>query len=121
MTKDKELKGIDRLDRALPYKTKPGKINKKTGKRSPDMAYIDARLVMDVLDKVVGKAKWQCDYKDIGGKLYCGIGVWVDGVGWVWKWDIGVESTYEAEKGEASDAFKRAAVKWGIGRFLYKL
>src|ERR1700710_2501614 len=40
---------------------------------------------------------------------------------WVWKWDTGSESKVEAEKGQASDSFKRAAVKWGIGRFLYDL
>lgn len=40
---------------------------------------------------------------------------------WVWKWDTGSESNVEKEKGQVSDAFKRAAVKWGIGRFLYDL
>jgi hypothetical protein len=40
---------------------------------------------------------------------------------WVWKSDCGTESQVEKQKGEASDAFKRAAVMWGIGRFLYSL
>jgi hypothetical protein len=52
--------------------------------------------------------------------MYSGIGIW-DGEKsqWVWKWDCGTESFTEAEKGEASDSFKRAGFNWGIGRELY--
>jgi hypothetical protein len=52
--------------------------------------------------------------------LFCSIGINVDGW-WVWKSDCGTESNVEKQKGEASDAFKRAAVMWGVGRFLYSL
>lgn len=82
------------------------------------VAYIDARDVMDLLDKVVGKENWQDDYRLIDGKLIAGIGIKC-GDEWVWKWDTGTESNMEAEKGQMSDAFKRAGVKWGVGRFLY--
>lgn len=83
------------------------------------VAYIDARHVMDLLDEVVGSENWQDDYKLIDGKLLAGIGIrTVDG--WVWKWDTGTESNMEKDKGQMSDAFKRAGVKWGIGRFLYE-
>lgn len=85
------------------------------------IAYIDARDVMDMLDKVVGAENWQSDFKTIGDKVYGGIGIYNKETGWVWKWDCGTESQTEAEKGQASDAFKRAGVKWGIGRFLYDL
>lgn len=121
---------LELLKQELPYKMKPGKMNKKTGRKSPDMAFIDARQVMDLLDEVVKPENWQCDYKELGGKMYCGIGIMSSGAidgnyeldkGWVWKWDMGTESDWDPEKGEASDAFKRAAVKWGIGRFLYSL
>lgn len=87
------------------------------------VAYIDARDVMDILDEVVGKENWQDDYKLIDGKLLAGIGIKTNKNGaleWVWKWDTGTESNMEAEKGQMSDAFKRAGVKWGIGRFLYE-
>jgi hypothetical protein len=60
------------------------------------------------------------------GNLFCEIGIYCSistkeggGIDWVWKSDCGTESNVEKEKGEASDAFKRAAVMWGIGRFLY--
>lgn len=104
---------LQELTKKLDYKT-------RKGPRGTTLAYIDARQVMDLLDEVVKPENWQCDYRDIGGKLYCGIAIKC-GEDWVWKWDMGTESEYDAEKGEASDAFKRAAVKWGIGRFLYSL
>ncbi len=84
------------------------------------VAYIDSRDVQEILDKVCLPENWQCDYKEIKGNLFCGIGIkHLDQ--WIWKWDCGTESNTEKEKGEASDSFKRAAVKWGIGRFLYDL
>lgn len=82
------------------------------------LLYKDARTDMKLLDETFGQQSWQCDYKAIDGKLCCGIGVKFDGE-WVWKWDTGTESNMEAQKGEFSDAFKRAGFKWGIGRELY--
>lgn len=84
------------------------------------VAYIDARQVMDILDKACGKANWQDKYEVINGVLFCHIGIKIDNE-WIWKSDCGTESDVEKEKGEASDAFKRTAVKWGVGRFLYEL
>lgn len=84
------------------------------------VAYISARDVMDLLDKVVGVENWQDDYKLVDGKLMAGIGIKC-GTEWVWKWDTGNESQMDGDKGQISDAFKRAGVKWGIGRFLYDL
>jgi hypothetical protein len=72
------------------------------------------------LDEVVGANNWQNDFKVINNNLYCGIGIFnSDSNQWVWKWDCGTESNTEKEKGEASDSFKRAGFKWGIGRELY--
>jgi len=84
------------------------------------VAYIDARDVMDMLDKVVGAENWQDKYEVINKQLFCSLGIAVNGE-WVWKQDTGTESQTEKEKGQVSDAFKRAAVKWGVGRFLYNL
>lgn len=105
---------LKELTREIPYKWREG-----PGGRQ--LAYIDARDVMDLLDEVVGPENWQCDYRDVAGKVYCGIGIRDTDNGWVWKWDVGTETDFESDKGEASDAFKRAAVKWGVGRFLYSL
>ena len=85
------------------------------------LLYTDARIVADILDECVGAENWQDEYKDIKGSLFCGIGVYNDKKNeFIYKWDCGTESNTEKEKGQSSDAFKRAAVKWGIARELYK-
>lgn len=81
--------------------------------------YVDARYVMGVLDKVCGPANWQRTHAMDGAKVVCNIGINVEGVGWVWKGDGAGETDIEGEKGSFSDAFKRAAVSWGIARDLY--
>ena len=87
------------------------------------LLYKTARADMDLLDETVGAENWTNDYKDIKGNLYCGIAIKDDKGEWVCKWDCGIESREDEEgnekKGEASDAFKRAGFRWGIGRALY--
>lgn len=85
------------------------------------LLYKTARTDADLLDETFGPAFWENDFKLIDGVLYGGIGIDYDktGEGLVWKWDAGTESNTEAEKGRASDAFKRAGFKHGIGRELY--
>ena len=84
------------------------------------LLYKNARVDMAILDETFGEFGWQCDYKEVKGNMYCGIAVLNEASGeWVWKWDCGTESNTEKEKGEASDAFKRAGFRWGIGRELY--
>ncbi|MDL2236801.1 hypothetical protein LJC56_03080 [Christensenellaceae bacterium OttesenSCG-928-K19] len=63
---------------------------------------------------------WRSEYQNINGTLFCTISVWDNETDqWVAKQDCGTESNIEKKKGEASDAFKRAATAWGIGRELY--
>jgi len=85
------------------------------------LAYKDARVDMQILDEAVGQMNWQVKYKrDTKGILQSGIGIKDPATGeWVWKWSNGTESNMESEKGEYSDAFKRAGFMWGIGRKLY--
>jgi hypothetical protein len=83
------------------------------------LAYLNARDVMDRLDVVCGLAGWQAEYPWSDGKrIVCSIGIKVESE-WVWKANGCGETDIEAEKGAMSDAFKRAAVLWGIGRYLY--
>lgn len=111
-----------KLKQDMPYKWKP---NNAVGKKMNCVAYVDSRQVQDKLDEVCGPSNWTDDYKVINGNMYAGVGINVSedpaNPQWVWKWDCGTESATESEKGESSDAFKRAAVKWGVGRFLYSL
>lgn len=84
------------------------------------LCYKNARVDRQILDEEFGQMNWVCDYKELKGNMYCGIGVWDDDKQtWVYKWDCGTESNTEKEKGEASDAFKRAGFRWGIGIELY--
>lgn len=85
------------------------------------LLYKTARTDILILDETFGQMNWQCEYKEIKGNMYCGISVYDKEKGqWVSKWDCGVESAFgDKQKGEASDAFKRAGFKWGIGIELY--
>lgn len=84
------------------------------------LAYKDARVDMRRLDDVFGPYGWQRDYKTVGNLMLCGVSIWdKDRKQWVTKWDTGTESNTEAQKGLASDAFKRACFNLGIGRELY--
>lgn len=85
------------------------------------LLYKNARVDMDILDDTVGAENWQRSQVEIKGNLYCNVSIFdKDKSEWTTKQDCGVESNTEAEKGEASDAFKRACVNWGIGRELYR-
>lgn len=87
------------------------------------LLYKNARVDMNVLDETVGVENWQREHYECKGNLFCRVGINISADpnidNWVWKSDCGAESNTEAEKGEASDSFKRACVNWGIGRELY--
>lgn len=124
-----------RLRAPFPPNKVSWRVGSTTGdkKRGMALAYIDARDVMERLDDVCGPAGWQCRYPHANGKTVCEIGINIrsgivmvahDGntvfpESWVWKADGAGDTDFEAEKGALSDAFKRAAVRWGIGRYLY--
>ena len=101
----------------------PEKIHWRVGATNGDktkgmaLAYIDARDVMDRLDVICGPENWQCEYPFAG---CCKIGIKIEDR-WVWKSNGAGQTDVEGEKGQFSDAFKRAGVMWGIGRYLYGL
>ena len=116
---------LNELKKELPYKWR---VQSARYGKATCVAYIDARDAQDLLDEVVGPDCWQSMFYEEGGLLFCKVGILVDSVltdsnthNWVWKSDTGSESNVEKQKGHASDAFKRACVSWGIGRFLYRL
>lgn len=83
------------------------------------LLYKDARCDMNILDETVGPLNWCKRYYEVKGNLYCSVGIKSENGEWVYKDDCGIESNTDAEKGEASDAFKRACFNWGLGRELY--
>jgi hypothetical protein len=96
--------------------------NSKDNKKFSVLLFKTARVDQSFLDEVVGTENWQSEHYEVKGKDFCKIGIRIergDKSEWVWKSDCGSESNIEAEKGEASDAFKRAGFQWGIGRELY--
>ena len=127
MIKEKDLK--KKLSAETPEnerKYRVGNTFSYKGKKIANMlCYVDARYVQDKLDEVVGVGNWSSDFIEIKGNLFCRITITFlrdDGeVSIVAKMDCGTESNVEKQKGEASDAFKRAAVQLGIGRDLYNL
>lgn len=92
------------------------------------LAYITNRAIMERLDKVCGPGNWKNEYRDwttgTAGVL-CGISIRINDGNrepeWVTKWDGAEQTDVEAMKGGLSAAMKRAAVQWGIGRYLYDL
>lgn len=112
------------LQKEMPCKWKVQTVSKFKA-QATCVAYIDARDVENRLDDVCGPGRWQDTYLEIKGQMFCGISIKCDcdkldnPDEWVTKWDTGTAGSFEKEKSVSSDAFKRAAVKWGIGRFLY--
>lgn len=96
------------------------RIQQITNKGAVLLLYKTARVDMRILDEVYGAMNWQRHHEVINNNLFCTISVWdSEKAQWVSKQDVGTESNAEAEKGQASDAFKRAGFAWGIGRELY--
>lgn len=94
----------------------------KDGGKALALAYLDARDVMDRLDAVCGPYGWQDSYTETAsGRVICTISILSNDGDWISKSDGAGNTAVEGEKGGISDAFKRAAVKWGVGRYLYDL
>ena len=107
------------LQKKLPYKWRVQSFSKNKP-LAQCVAYVDSRDVQTLLDDVVWPENWQDKYYQVKDTMLCSIGIKL-GEEWVWKTDGGTETDIESEKGELSDSFKRAGVKWGIGRFLYDM
>lgn len=84
------------------------------------LLYQDARCAMNILDQTVTPFGWQKEYYEENGLLFCKLGIKDPTTHeWCWKSDVGTPGKIEADKAHATDAFKRSAVNWGIGRELY--
>jgi hypothetical protein len=116
---------FDRLAAPFPADVIGWKAQAVSGERALVVAYIDARTVMDRLDEVVGPENWRDNYRvQDNGTVICGLTIRFNDE-WLTKFDVGSRSDQEdegdREKAAFSDGLKRAAVKWGIGRYLYSL
>src|ERR1700761_191847 len=113
---------FDALCEPFPIEAVSWRIGSTNADKTKGMAlcYLDARAVMDRLDTVCGPDCWQCKYTTAPGIAICDLGLRVAGE-WIWKADGAGATDVEGEKGMLSDALKRAAVRWGVGRYLYDL
>jgi hypothetical protein len=96
-----------------------------SGNRAMALAYVDARAIQDRLDDVLGVAGWQDEYEMLpDGSVLCRLKCKIGGE-WITKMDVGGQSEQPDEgdrhKAAVSDALKRTAVKFGVGRYLYRL
>lgn len=112
MNKLREIQ--EKLKVEIPFKWRVQSFSKYKA-QATCVAYIDSRDVQDILDS---SCVWSDRYYSEGGLLFCEITIYADGREYK-RTDTGSESNVDKQKGHSSDAFKRAAVKFGVGRFLY--
>jgi hypothetical protein len=103
-------------------KFKPAAVS---GSRALALAFVDCRTIQDRLDDVLGVAGWQDSYRVLpDGSVMCRLRCFIGGQ-WITKSDVGGQSEQadggDRMKAAVSDALKRCAVKFGVGRFLYRL
>lgn len=124
MAKQKEID--DALLMQLKNPFPPEKVKYRIGVTNADksmaiaLAYIDSRDVQKRLDEVVGISNWRSRMERFDGGFVCTIDIRINGE-WVSRSDAAGDTHVEPVKGGASDALKRAAAQWGIGRYLYYL
>lgn len=102
-----------------PFEPRLVKWTNKGGKSPTPLAYIDARDVMKRLDDIV-PGDWQSHFREVNGGMICELSIRIDGE-WQTRSDAASNTKIEPIKGGTSDALKRAANAWGIGRYLYYL
>lgn len=122
MTPDEIREALAAPFPASELKWKPQKVS---GERALAVAYIDCRAVQNRLDDVLGIANWQEDIVPMGdGSALCKLSLRISGE-WITRCDVGSPSQQPDEgdrrKAAVSDALKRAAVKFGVGRYLYAI
>lgn len=107
-------------DLAAPFP--PEDIKHRQGPGGKQLPYVTARAIQDRLDAVCGPHNWKNEFRpwEVGTPgVLCGLSIKI-GDEWVTKWDGAEQTDIEAMKGGLSDAMKRAAVQWGLGRYLYQ-
>lgn len=120
MEKQIDLKRLGDFFEPEDIEWKPITISKKHN-RGLAAAYLTNRAIMDRLDEVCGPESWRNEFTPgPDGGVLCGLSIRVNGE-WITKWDGAENTDIEAVKGGLSSAMRRAAVQWGIGRYLYRL
>jgi len=119
---------MNQIEIALKRPFPVSKLRWRKGGGNKELVYITARDVMDRLDEVCGVDGWQTDFDFIGDRMICKLSIRFYHkteevskfiASWITKSDGADDTSIEGAKGGISDALKRAAVQFGIGRYLY--
>ena len=117
---------LNEIEAKLKAPFRPDEIEYRISAKTADktkglaVAYIQARAVQNRLDEVLGFTNWKNEIIDAANGKICGLSLRINGE-WITKYDGADNTKIEATKGGISDSLKRAAVQWGIGRYLYNL
>jgi len=109
---------MNKTEMMLKRPFKATQLKWRKGPGGKELVYITARDVMDRLDEAVGIAGWSTSLHEVEGRVTCELSLNINGT-WITKTDGAGDTGIEGEKGAISDALKRSAVLWGIGRYLY--
>ena len=116
---------LKKLKSPFPYEDIDWKVQVTNKDKTRGMAvpYLDSRAIQKRLDDAVGAMNWTNEFMLWQDKSQiCGIGLYdAERGAWVMKYDGAENTDIEPVKGGLSDSFKRAAVLWGIGRYLYDM
>ncbi len=116
---------IKQLRAPFPFEQVEAKVQVTNGDKTKGLIvfYLDARAVQERLDTVLGPFGWRNEYKPWQDKAQiCGLSIYnAERSEWTTKYDGADNSDIEAIKGGLTDAFKRSAVLWGVGRYLYQM
>lgn len=116
---------INRLKEPFPFKEMECKVQATNNDKTKGLAvfYIDSRAIQNRLDEIVGPFNWRNEYMLWQDKAQiCGISIYDETRQmWITKYDGAENTDYEPIKGGLSDSLKRAAVMWGLGRYLYDI
>lgn len=108
-------------DKDIEWRAQRSGMSKKDVPYAILLAYVTNRAIQERLDQVFGISGWRNEFaKAPEGGIMCGISVKLEDE-WITKWDGAENTDFEAVKGGLSGSMKRAAVQWGIGRYLYNL
>lgn len=126
-SRDINVHKIERLMEELQQPFEPKFIKWRVGATNKEktlgiaLAYVTSRAIQQRLDEIVGATNWKNTFDISNDKVrLCGISIKI-GNEWITKYDGSGDTKMEAAKGSLSGAMKRAAVQWGIGRYLYDI
>ena len=118
--KDYLAQVVNELSKPLPFKWKLQSYTKKKDK-ALCVAYIDSRTVTKRLNEVAVYG-WHREHFSIGVDTYCRLGLVMPDNTIQWRSDVGEsDNATEKAKTSSSDSYKRAAINFGLGLFLYDM